>query len=153
ALTEITAQVSRVRARFARAIISAVFNWAEDNDLIQASPAHGLKLPGDEPPRTRVYSEDEIRRFWLALSSVPRADDTARALKIILLTGKRLSEVVTARKVDLHLTGGDPRWVLPPPLTKNARGDDVPLTATTVALFAEQMLAAGKSEYVFPART
>jgi integrase len=115
-----------------------------------ASPARGIKLSGKEPaPRSRTYTEDELRRFWLALNALPRADDTARALKLILLTAKRLSEIVKAKKADLQLTGSNRRWLIP--LTKNGKGDDGPLTATTAALFAEQIAVTGKSEYVFPA--
>jgi integrase len=151
ALEDISKKVSSTQARLARAIISAMFNWAEDRDML-SSLARGIKLSGKPPaPRKRIYTEDELKRFWHALNALPRADDTARALKLILLTAKRLSEVVKAKKADLQLTGSDPRWIWPD--TKNDKGDDVPLTATTAALFAEQILAAGDSEYVFPART
>jgi integrase len=151
ALEDVAAKVSPTQARAARAIISAMFNWAEDRDMIPTSPARGIKLSGKPPaPRKRIYTEDELKRFWHALNALPRADDTARALKLILLTAKRLSEVVKAKKADLQLTSSDPRWIWPD--TKNDKGDDVPLTATTAALFAEQVLAAGDSEYVFPAR-
>src|SRR5262249_52886478 len=85
-----------------------------------------------------------------ALNALPRADDTARALKLILLTAKRLSEVVTVRKSDLQLTSSNPRWLIPD--SKNGKGDDVPLTSTTAALFAEQVAAAGDSDYIFPCR-
>jgi integrase len=150
ALEKIVEQVSPTQARASRAIVSAMFNWAEDRDML-VSVARGIKLSGKPPaPRKRIYSEDELRRFWSALNALPRADDTARALKLILLTAKRLSEVVTAKKDELHLTGSDPRWLIPD--TKNGKGDDIPLTATTAALFSEQVLAAGKSAYVFPAR-
>jgi hypothetical protein len=62
-LAEHDRTASRVRARFALAIISAELNWAENNDLTQAIPTPGLKLPGSEPLRTRIHSEDELRRF------------------------------------------------------------------------------------------
>jgi integrase len=134
ALEDIAKKVSSTQARLARAIISAMFNWAEDRDMIPTRPARGIKLSGKPlAPRSRIYTEDELRRFWLALNTLPRADDTARALKIILLTAKRLSEVVTAKKADLHLAGSDPRWLIQD--RKNGKGDDVPLTPTTAAMF------------------
>jgi hypothetical protein len=42
ALEEIAKQVSSTQARASRAIVSAMFNWAEDRDML-ASPARGIK--------------------------------------------------------------------------------------------------------------
>lgn len=149
-LESIMADVSRQQARACRAIISAVFAWAEDRELISTSPARGIKLAGKDRPRTRIYTSDELKRFWRALNELPRADDSVRALKLILLTGKRLSEVVTAKVSHLQLDGDDPRWALP--LTKNGDPDDVPLAPLALKLFREQVASAASSHYLFPPR-
>jgi hypothetical protein len=54
ALEDISKKVSSTQARLARAIISAMFNWAEDRDMIATSPARGIKLSGKpSAPRHR----------------------------------------------------------------------------------------------------
>jgi integrase len=70
-------------------------------------------------------------------------------LKLLIVTGKRLTEVVCAKKSDVHLKAEDPWWFLPD--TKNGLPDDEPLTATACALFERAIAAAGKNEYLFPA--
>jgi len=72
-----------------RAIISAVYNWAEDRELLEASPAHGIKIAGEAKVRSRVYSEGELRRFWLALAEDEFVDGSVTALKLLILTGKQ----------------------------------------------------------------
>jgi hypothetical protein len=56
AIEDIAEKVSPRQARPSRAIVSAMFNRAEDRDLI-ISPARGLKLSGKPPsPRPRTYT-------------------------------------------------------------------------------------------------
>ena len=43
------------------ALISKIFNWAVDEEIIDASPALRLKRPAEEIERERVLSADEIR--------------------------------------------------------------------------------------------
>src|SRR5262249_19566727 len=113
------------------------------------STARNIKLGEKYKPRVRIYSEDELRRFWHALMSDPYVDGSVAVLKVLVLTGKRVSEVVTAQKYNLQLNGNDPRWFIR--YTKNGNPDDVPLTPTVVALFSQAIAIASDSEYVFPA--
>jgi integrase len=118
--------------------------------MIQASPAHSTKIAGKAKVRIGIYTEDHLRHFWLELSEDPYVDGSVTILKILALTGKRLKEMVCVKKSDVHLDGDDPWWFLPD--TKNGLPDDVPLTVTTRALFAQAFAAAGNSDYVFSSR-
>ena len=87
-----------------RAFLSKLFNWAVDNDYIEASPA--LRLPQNpEFKRTRILSDAEIAIAWPIMRPIHR---------FLLVTGQRRSEV--AGMLWSHLV--DNRWTLPE--TKNA---------------------------------
>ena len=76
-------EVSPIQARLARAVISSIFSFAGDRELIDTIPARNIKLGEKYKPRVRAYSEDELRRFWHALMSDPSVDDSVTALKIL----------------------------------------------------------------------
>jgi len=41
-----------------------MYNWATQNDIVEANPVAGVAKPGREQSRERVLLEDEIRRFF-----------------------------------------------------------------------------------------
>jgi integrase len=99
------------------AALSKFFSWAVERRRIRASPVAGVAKPHNSVARDRILSDDEIRKFW-------RAADAERVefgalLKILLLTGQRLSEVAQMRRSELsneHAT-----WIIPGERTKNRR--------------------------------
>ena len=74
------------------------------------------------------------------------------ALKLLVLTGKRLSEVAAAKKSELRLEGSDPRWAIGNDRMKSDDEHTVPLAPMALALFRHACGLSGDSEYVFPAR-
>lgn len=68
------------------------FNWCVERDILQASPAMGVKAPVDENTRDRVLSDLEIRLFWRACDEVGYPFGPLG--KLLLLTGQRRGEVV-----------------------------------------------------------
>jgi integrase len=99
------------------AALSKFFSWAVERRRIRASPVAGVAKPHSSVARDRILSDVEIRKFW-------RAADAERVefgalLKILLLTGQRLSEVAQMRRSELsndHAT-----WIIPSERTKNRR--------------------------------
>ena len=85
ALDDIADDVSGVTANRCQAVIFAVLRWALDEDLIDHSPAHGIRKRGQEVQRERVLSDDELRAFWGALGDT----QMDRAIKLLLLLGQR----------------------------------------------------------------
>ena len=67
---------SKICSIFGVPNITANYNWAKDRDAIQASPEHSIKIPGKAKVRTGIDTEDQLGRFWLALSEDPYVDDS-----------------------------------------------------------------------------
>jgi integrase len=127
ALNEISEQVSGVTANRCQAVISAVLRWALDEDLIEHSPAHGIRKRGQETQRERVMTEQEMRAFWSNLTN----SQLDRAIKLLLLLGQRRTETAAAKLVELQADA----WHIPGETTKNALPHIVPLTELARSLF------------------
>jgi integrase len=92
--------------------ISSVFSWGMGQALLDHNPC--LKLERVTlKPRDRVLSEEEIPKFWRAWEQKGLA---GTALKVLLLTGQRISEVVEMCRGELKADGW---WEIPGERTKN----------------------------------
>jgi integrase len=100
--------------------------WRADN------PVKGIERY-DEQKRDRWLSDDELRLLCAALDEHPNAR-AANAVRLQLLTGARLGEVLASRKEDFDLGRGI--WTKPAHQTKQKRTEHVPLSAQAVALVA-----------------
>lgn len=69
--------------------IKAFFNWCVPR-FITHSPCNGLKTPQTYVPRTRLLSDDEIRRIWLAADKL---GDYGLQVKRLIVTGQRCSQI------------------------------------------------------------
>jgi integrase len=127
-LDEIADSGRKTTANRVRAYLSRFFAFLVDREVIEASPAAGVRAPAKERPRDRVLSEDEIRWFWRACEAI--GAPFGPVARFLLLTGQRLGEVSGLHEGELH---GDV-WHLPAERTKNARPHDVPLTAAARAV-------------------
>src|SRR5712691_2369485 len=65
-LNSVVERGAAIMANRVRAVISKMYNWAIQNDIVEANPVAGVAKPGREQSRERVLMEDEIRRFWTA---------------------------------------------------------------------------------------
>lgn len=116
----VTDRGSPIMANRVKALLSKMFNWAIDNGLLEASPA--ARLPSNkERQRQRVLSDVEIRQLWQSLDGNPIH---IAAIKVLLLTGQRRSEV--ARMAWSEIEGG--WWTIPSEHTKNAIAHRVPIS-------------------------
>ena len=96
------------------AILKQAFKYAVEAGYIAASPIAGLSrrlVGGEEKPRDRVLTDDEIRLLWCT-----NAQHTS-LLRFLLLTGQRIGETQLATWEDID---GE-RWLIPAQNTKNAR--------------------------------
>jgi integrase len=144
-----------VAANRVHSLISKVFNFAVDADLLDTNPAARLKKRGVENSRKRVLTNTEIPVFWRGIVLSPVSEPVGLALRLALLTGARASEVACARKsefVDLGKTG-EATWLIPGERTKNKHDHLIPLSRlaleTVKAAFA---LTSDETEFLFPAR-
>ena len=99
-----------------------------------------------ETPRDRYLSPAEILRLNEALDAHPERT-SADAIKLMLLTGARRGEVLSAMWDQFDLDAGV--WIKPSAHTKQRREHRVPLSAPAIALLRERRHTA-VGELVFP---
>jgi integrase len=147
-------------------LINRVLNWGVDEGLIEFNPAARLRKVGIIKPRERVLSESDIPKFWKALaamesmtgSHIAKAERgrmlspaTRSALRIMLLTGQRRTEVIEAEKAELELDAEEPAWIIPGERTKNGLLHRIPLCSMAREEFQKAVAASPwDSRYVFP---
>jgi integrase len=122
------------------ALLSKVFAFAVDRDLVVVSPAVRIPRPGREQTRDRVLSEDEIRALWTAFDKLE--PPMAAFYKLRLLTAQRGGEVASMRWNDVDLEGG--WWTIPAAHSKNKLTHRVPLTAKAINLLGGLLATAHK---------
>jgi len=74
-----------VMANRLRALLSKMFNFGIERDIIELNPCTAVKPLAKEHPRERVLDEEEIKTLWDALDSptLVMSTDIRRALKLI----------------------------------------------------------------------
>lgn len=142
-----------VLANRVQSLISTIFSFAVDNELVAANPCSRLKKRGEEGIGTRVLSDEEIRLFWKrsVLSPISRA--TGLALRLQLLTGARPSEAAEPALSEFHNLEDPAKaaWQIPGARTKNKHEHLVPLSAFALeTVKAALELLDDDAEFLFP---
>src|SRR5262249_27920666 len=131
---------NRALGMFAR--VSKLFGWLLSKRRIKTNPCIGIARPKAPSARDRTLKPKEIVMFWQAAATEPTA--FSAALKLLLLTGQRLSEVTDMRRSELSEDGAT--WIIPGTRTKNGREHVVPLGPLACEILAERP---AQGEYVF----
>lgn len=156
------------RANRALALLHHMFEWASADDSgewsMDRNPVDGVRRYHEEK-RDRWLSEEELERLADALEKYPlqcgqgAVSDKQRewlqtearramdALRLIMVTGCRKGEALTARWTDFDFTRGV--WTKPSHRTKENKTEYVALSVQALALL-EGMER--KGEYLFPGR-
>jgi integrase len=119
--------VSRNRVR---ASLSSLWTWAVQEGLVEHNIVTGTGRADEGASRDRVLSEAEIKALWAALGD----DDFSLALRLLLLTGQRKSEIGNLSWNEVNLKAA--AIVLPAERTKNGREHMLPLSSQASALLA-----------------
>lgn len=107
-------------------IMRVMFNTAVSWEILEKNPTQGIKrFP--EHKRERYLSEDEISRLTKTLDAEPN-QMSANIIRLILLTGSRKGEVLSARWQDFE---GEV-WAKPAFLTKQNKISRIPLSEEAV---------------------
>jgi integrase len=130
--TKISARVP-IRANRALALISKMFSLAIKWRMRADNPCRGIER-NREHARRRYLTPEELARLLAALSGDPD-QDAADAFRLLLLSGARKNEVMSATWDQFNLDSG--YWRKPLAPTKSKGHSDVPLS-----MAAKQMLAA-----------
>ncbi|MEE9250251.1 MAG: site-specific integrase [Alphaproteobacteria bacterium] len=116
------------------------FNWCAAQAIITAVPVfRGLTEP--EHSRDRVLTEAEISALWEATPDYP----FGTAVRFLLLTGARRSEVLGLRWAEINLE--DRLWVIPADRAKNGVRHELPLS--DLALEILNQLPRFEGDYAF----
>ena len=130
-LDNIARNNGKVEANRTFAVISKMFKWAVENEILEHTPCYGMTKPGGkETSKDRYLDENELAYFLKSLNNPAVNDSTRRALTLILFTGARPGEVCGMHRSEIH---GE-WWILPGERTKNGLEHKIYLTPTASEL-------------------
>ncbi|MBP7766834.1 MAG: tyrosine-type recombinase/integrase [Syntrophaceae bacterium] len=137
-----------ITANRLQTVLVRMFNFASERGIIEFSPLAGLRHT-KEPARSRVLTNDEIKKLWIALDLKNTAIDmyagTKLALLMILLSGQRPGEVCGMRWDEIK----EDKWIIPESKTKNREMQEVPLTKMMIDIIDQARTFSSKSQFVF----
>jgi integrase len=140
------------QANRVQALISKVFSFAVDCELLGANPCTRLRKRGVENVGERVLSDAELRLFWAGIVLPPVSYQAGLALRIAATTAARVSEIAEASKAELQYLDDPARaaWILPAARSKNGRAHYIPLVGLAREAVLEAFELAGESTWLFP---
>ena len=115
-----------------RSYLVTFFEWAVDEEILEASPFASIKRPAKEVKRDRVLSNSEIRPIWQACGELGAF---GRAFKFMLATGQRRSEVGEMTWNEIDRAGR--LWTIPRERAKADRSHEVPLSDLAMSILDE----------------
>lgn len=143
-LDDIVERGAPVMANRTLALVSKIFNFGIDREILEVNPAFRVPKPGREEPRQRVLTESEIKDFWRWMDELTPL--MAATFRLRLLTAQRGIEVMSMRKADLD---GE-WWTIPPDVSKVGIAHRVPLSPQALAVLEKIGPHNKDSEWVFP---
>lgn len=99
------------------AALRGLFSYAAERELIEVSPCASVRAPPRPEARDRTLSDAELLTIWRACDRINPA--FAAAIRLLMLTGQRRSEVAEARWEEFDLTAAV--WRIPKERSKNGR--------------------------------
>ena len=130
-IRDIGANVGHRTGNYAQSILRQVFNFGMREDILNDNPAVFDQL-FKMVSRDRVMTNDELTRFWRALSisehglGIGFSTLTAIAAQLCILTLQRAGEVMGLHTSEIDLEAKT--WTLPAHRSKNRRSHFVPLS-------------------------
>jgi integrase len=115
-----------------RSSLSAFFNFAIREGLVEINPVTGTGKAPEGGSRERVLTEPELQQVWKALSE----DQFGDIVRLLILTGQRREEIGGLRWSEIDFERG--LIVLPPERTKNKRLHELPLSQQARVILERQ---------------
>jgi integrase len=131
ALIREKARTAPIAANRLLSLVSKIFSWALDEEIIDASPAVRLKRPASEQARERSLTADEIAALWPAFTAL--GYPFGHGLKFLLVTGQRRGEVSGMKWSEIDGDG----WLIPGTRAKSKQGHRVPLSTLALEILEE----------------
>lgn len=143
-------------ANMAKSLISQIYSWGIDEELVENNPAQFKKMFDDTPmKRVGKMTDAKLRTFWQTLRDEEKEAQFAEgrsvsiAIRLCMVTMQRPNEVVQAHKADFDWEARI--WRIREDKTKTNALYEVPLTQMAVELF-EEAFAMSKSDWAFPGK-
>ena len=133
--------------------IEAIFSYAEIEGKCVGNPAKGLQqiLTKPQPKSQNSLPISELPEFLKKMVADKDAiPTTLLAMKFIILTFVRTSELRFADWTEFNIESTEPLWVIPADRMKMRRTHHVPLSRQAVSILEEIQQYSGKEGYVFP---
>ena len=127
------------------ALLSVMYSKAKMNGYIGENPTEGIER-FKESSRERFLGADELPRFLTALDDEQTPADWRDFFKLLLLTGVRRGNLLSAQWSDMALDRGE--WRIPDAMSKSGYAMTVSLSAPAVDILKRRQ--ANKSAWVFP---
>jgi integrase len=136
------------------ALISKIFSFGVDCDLLEANPAARLRKRGVEKVGRRVLDDGELKVLWRGIVLPPVSRQVGLALRLALLTATRASEIAGARKAEFQDLDNPERaaWLVPGERAKNKRDHLILLAPLAVETVKNAVDLSGDGEFLFPTR-
>lgn len=133
----------RTNSNRTRAVLSSMFSFAVEKDLVDFNPVRSVKKLAKENTRDRIYSDEEIQSLWMAFEV--QREPVRSLLKMLLLNGQRLTETREMKWSQIN----DDVWTLAQTNTKNSLTHLIPLSDLSIEILDSLKSYSGKAEYVF----
>ncbi len=152
ALDAIVARGAPIHANRVLSTIKQAFNYGVSRGSLELNPASNIRardIGGLEKPRERFLTMNEIKILWVFLDSDKHQLPlhTKNAIKIILLTGVRSSELRLAQWGEFNFD--ESLWIIPAEHSKVGAVIKIHLSQQVKVLLVE-MKEASDSSYVLP---
>jgi integrase len=148
-LVKIAEERGDIAANRARATLTTFFSWAIKSGIVDANPALGTPLQGDEKARDHVIGKAvggvKGQDDDFALADIWHAcldDDFGRAVKLLILTATRRDEVGGMLRTELNLSTR--MWHVGAARTKNKQPHDVPLSDPALSIIERALAQEGR---------
>jgi len=145
-------QGTPVLANRIQALVSTIFTFAVDADLVRANPCSRLRRRGVETACERVLSDEELLSFWTGILAQPLTPIAGLALRLVLLTGVRPGEAAGMRRDELEHIDQPERagWTIAAERMKGKRAHYVPLSGMALETIREALRLSTKDQrFVF----
>jgi len=132
------------------ALLSVMFNFAVENELRPDNPAAGMRKHR-EATRDVAFTDDELGRIAAAIEN-EREGWARTALTLMMVTGARHREVLSAEWSEFDLDDSAPTWRLPAQRMKGGKSHTYALDSETVAIIRDWRASAPflSPRWVFP---
>jgi integrase len=160
AVLEVAEHRSKWQAHRARSALGSTYRWAIKRRVggIKQNPVHGLGFTFQGKARDRLATDSELSTIWHATNAqVGMTKPMQLIMKLVILTGQRLSQVVGAQLSELKvLDAANPLWRIPGErMKRKARDQVLPLSVEAAEIFRQAIELGGErvavTGCVFPA--